>query len=392
MKKFLVLLIMLIAAVMLTCAAADAPTVYTSGDFKYTLQEDGTAEITDYTGKETKLTIPATLDGHSVTSIGGLGFFDCNSLTSITIPDSVTAIGDRAFSFCFSLTSITIPDSVTSIGANPFDLCSALTKIVVSPDHPTLATIDGVLFEKPTKTLISYPSAFAATSYTIPQGIMAIGDSAFSFCSKLTSITIPNSVTSIGDSAFSNCGSLTAITIPNSVTSIGTNPFVSCDKLTSIIVSVDHPTLAAIDGVLLEKNTKTLICYPCASEVNSYAIPQGIKVIGDTAFSNCRFLTSVTIPDSITSIGDRAFYHCSNLTSITIPDSVTSIGDEAFNNCRSLTTITIPDSVTSIGDSAFSNCRSLTAITVGRDSYARQYCIDNGLPYTYHDANDWLLN
>ena len=76
MKKMLTLLIaLLMASVMLTCAVAeDKPTVYTCGDFKYTLQEDGTAEITAYTGKAAELTIPATLDGHSVTSIGDRAF------------------------------------------------------------------------------------------------------------------------------------------------------------------------------------------------------------------------------------------------------------------------------------------------------------------------------
>ena len=52
----------------------------------------------------------------SVTSIGGYAFYNCTSLTSVTIPDSVTSIGEFAFWECTSLASITIPDSVTSIG------------------------------------------------------------------------------------------------------------------------------------------------------------------------------------------------------------------------------------------------------------------------------------
>ena len=85
------------------------------------------------------------------------------------------------------------------------------------------------------------------------------------------------------------------------------------------------------------------------------------------------------------------FSGCNSLISITIPDSVTSIGDEAFSDCTSLTSITIPDSVTSIGDRAFYGCYSLT-VTVGRDSYAAQYCKDNGLKYQYPDSTDWLNN
>ena len=81
---------------------------------------------------------------------------------------------------------------------------------------------------------------------------------------------------------------------------------------------------------------------------------------------------------------------------LTIPDQldghpVTAIRDFAFSDCSSLTSVSIPDSVTAIGDRAFSNCSNLT-LSVGRDSYAFQYCKENGLNYTYNDSLDWLNN
>jgi hypothetical protein len=64
-----------------------------------------------------------------VTSIGNSAFWNCASLTSITIPDSVTSIGDSAFSFCTSLTSVVIPDGVTSIGDWAFGDCHSITTV-----------------------------------------------------------------------------------------------------------------------------------------------------------------------------------------------------------------------------------------------------------------------
>ena len=290
-----------------------------------------------------------------ITAIESSAFYDCKFLTRVTIPDSVTSIGDCAFSLCDSLTSITIPDSVEQIGTNPFTVCSALKSISVSPEHPYFATIDGVLFRKADKTLISYPEGKASSTYTIPQGIISIGDGAFFDNSSLKSITIPDSVISIGDYAFFSCESLTSISIPHSVTSIGDYAFSWCKSLTSI------------------------------------TIPDSVTSIGDEAFSSCSSLTSVNIPDSVTSIGDSAFYSCDSLTSVSIPDSVTAIGNRAFYYCDSLTSVSIPNSVTSIGDYAFGDCSNLT-LTVPRNSYAAEYAKTNNIPYTYPDANDWLNN
>ena len=290
-----------------------------------------------------------------ITAIESSAFYDCKFLTRVTIPDSVTSIGDCAFSLCDSLTSITIPDSVEQIGTNPFTVCSALKSISVSPEHPYFATIDGVLFRKADKALISYPAGISSSTYTIPQGITAIGDSAFYYCDSLTSVSIPDSVTSIGDNAFYFCESLTSVSIPDSVTAIGDSAFSYCDSLTSV------------------------------------SIPDSVTSIGDEAFYSCSSLTSVNIPDSVTSIGDRAFSYCDSLTSVSIPDSVTAIGNRAFYYCDSLTSVSIPNSVTAIGDYAFGDCSNLT-LTVPRNSYALEYAKANNIPYTYPDANDWLNN
>ena len=302
----------------------------------------------EYSGS---ITLPATVtyDGvaYSVTSIGDYAFYDCSSLTAITIPASVTSIGNMAFLVCYNLTAITIPEGVTSIG-----------------------------------------------EYT------------FAYCSSLTAITIPESVTSIGGDAFSSCYNLTAITIPEGVTSIGEWAFYNCSSLTAIVVAKGNKVYDSRGdcNAIIETNSNTLI-QGCATTI----IPEGVTSIGESAFRSCSSLTAITIPEGVTSIGADAFAYCSGLTSIVvakgnkvydsrgdcnaivetnsntliqgcattiIPEGVTSIGDYAFNGCSSLTAITLPESVTSIGDYAFFSCTSLTDV----------YCNAEEIPYTYTEA------
>lgn len=78
-------------------------------------------------GEEPELEIEREYRGVPVVSIGDGAFYGCNSLVSVTVPDSVTGIGKLAFSCCRGLESASIPDSVTSIGGFAFDNCRALT-------------------------------------------------------------------------------------------------------------------------------------------------------------------------------------------------------------------------------------------------------------------------
>ena len=88
----------------LSVSAAETTEATPASSFVYAVNEDGTVRITKFKGTETDVVIPSTIDGKRVTSIGDYAFYNCKSLTSITIPDSVTSIGDRAFYDCTNLT------------------------------------------------------------------------------------------------------------------------------------------------------------------------------------------------------------------------------------------------------------------------------------------------
>ena len=380
-------------------------------DFKYQELEDGTAEITDYTGSATELDIPSEINGYQVTSIGDYAFDNCTFLTNITIPNSITGIGDGAFRSCATLANITIPNSVTNIGTHAFYRCISLTDITVETENERYADLEGVLYNKEQTELIYYPLGKKATSYSIPNGVTNIGISAFSSCTSLISITIPdsvtgidsnafsgctsltkivipdsvtsigygaffdcasltnvtisNGVTSIGSSAFSGCTSLANITIPNSVTNIGDYAFYRCTSLTDITVDAENEQYADLEGILYNKEQTVILYYPMGKNEPAYAIPNSVTNIGARAFSDCESLTEITIPDSVTTIESEAFSGCFSLTSITLPNSILRIEERAFYGCTSLVSVTIPDSVTDIEEGAFENCSSLANVKLG---------------------------
>ena len=277
--------------------ADDGNVYYVSEDnIRYALK-DGEAVVArqdeDLIG-EVVLPASVTYNGniYSVTSMGNRAFYNCDSLTSITIPDSVTSIGDSAFYWCSSLTSITIGNGVTSIGDSAFWYCDSLKEVHIS-DIVAWCAID---FEDKSANPLYYGAALYLNGEIV------------------TSLEIPNSVTSIGDYAFYNCDSLISISIPDSVTSIGNQVFCNCSSLASITIG------------------------------------GGLTSISEGAFEKCSSLTSIVIPDGVTSIGGAAFSGCSSLTNITIPDSVTSIKSissfiGAFLGCSSLTSITFQGSM-----------------------------------------------
>ena len=275
-----------------------------------------------------------------VTTIGYAAFYECSSLTSVTIPDGVTTIGDYAFSWCSSLTSVTIPDGVTIIGDWVFSKCYSLTSVTIGDSVTTIGEY-------------AFYDCDCLTSVTIPDSVTTIGNHAFQYCSSLTSVTIGDSVTTIGIYAFYGCSSLTSVTIGDSVTTIEFGAFANCSSLREF-----NGKYASEDGRYLIIDG-TLNSFAPAG-LTEYTIPNSVTTIGEYAFYYCDCLTSVTIPDSVTTIGWSAFDGCSSLTSVTIPDSVTSIGYRAFFDCWRLTNVTIGDSVTEIGDSAFSGCSILT--------------------------------
>ena len=246
-----------------------------------------TVTITKYTGTESTVILPSTINSWPVTKIGEDALKDNTTITSVTIPDSVTEIGSNAFADCTNLTSVNYKgdwSNLTIQSGNPA-VEDAANEQLFDFEFILNNTAVVVIRYKGTAADVTIPSRYKGKPVTV------IDPVAFYNNSAVTSVTIPDSVTAIPDYAFGYCSQLTNISIPNSVT-----------------------------------------------------------FIGFSAFNSCTSLKSITLPSSLSTIQSYAFYNCENLKTIRIPVSVTSIGNYAFDVCPSLMTVTYPGSKTQWDD------------------------------------------
>lgn len=363
--------------------------------------------------KETSYSVP-----EGVVKIDVSAFRGCENLTSVSIANTVASIGDEAFSGCLALALVNIGKGVTDLGKNLFSGCFSLTAINVEEGNSSYSSENGVLFNDDMTTLIKYPEGKKETTYSIPNGVTCIGQSAFYGCSSLMSVSIPQSVDTIAlwafeytglskneenwkgdvlyvdgclitartslngnhdviegtrliaDYAFYGCRDLNSVTIPASVMNSGKLVFADCAGLKS--VNINSRTIGYnmflncfnLMSVTLGNEVTSIgegAFYDC-SNLMSLTMGNGVTSIESSAFSGCSSLTSVDIPNSVTNICENVFYNCYGLKSASINSRV--IGDNMFQNCSNLTSVTLGDNVVSVGESAFYDCYSLASVNI----------------------------
>ncbi len=243
---------------------------------------------------EGEVVLPSNPNGYKLTKISDWGFMECNSLTSIVIPETVTSIGFQSFSGCNSLFSVTIPGSVSSIGKNAFYNCNSL-------ERAEFSSIESLCIIKFGDSL-SNPLSYAPHLYIDGYDISAVD--------------IPESVTSIGDYAFNSYASLKSINIPNSVTRIGKYAFQNCKLLESVNLS------------------------------------EGLESIEEGAFESCEALRDIFIPKTVKSIYSRAFRNCFSLQNLELPLHVNSLSSITFEGCN-LNPLCIRGNLTYVSPSSF---------------------------------------
>lgn len=243
------------------------------GNYKYSLNDDGTATIEKYLGKETSVVVPEELDGVKVTGFGDYTYYMREDITDITLSENIADFGWFSFYGCL-----------------------ALKEFKVNEKNP-IYTVDenGILFDQAGECIMAYPAALDKEEYVIPDGIICINSSAFSCNPYLKKVTIPEGVIAqyMGIRAFAECTALETVVFPESLTAISQFCFAACTSLEQV-----------------EFTNK-------------------LQKIDQAAFYNCTALDTVVLPSSLQEIGQGAFISTA-FDQIKIPAGVSSIGYSAF--------------------------------------------------------------
>ena len=199
----------------------------------------------------------------TVQQIDDYCFYNCKNLEKLLLRDGIRQIDGYAFASINKLTSVAIPASVDSITGNVFIADPLLRYIKVPVTNSKYTSVDGVLFSKDRKLLVSFPDGYGA-SYTMPGGTQTIGREAFRGdhllehvalptsllkidgygffdCTALTNIVVPKGVTVVENYAFGSCTGMTEAEFPETLTELGYNAFYNVPGLTSLTVKATTP-------------------------------------------------------------------------------------------------------------------------------------------------------
>ena len=352
----------------------DAVCVWGSDDimiFTYTVM-DNKITITGLKPDKqpTVLTVPTQINGVPVTAISSGAFMNKNQIRSVYIPDSVTNIGENILAGCSSIESLTVPFFGPTKSTK-----SEEDQYPLGYLFGTTSYTGGVATEQH----IGRKYYHSIYTYYIPESLRAVTVKggyyfyySFENCTNLRDIKLPDYAVEIYDDVFNGCSSLENLTVPF-VGQKYTNPIQSnpggIDYVFGAIFDVTRTNSAdPVEGATLQYvSESTYYWYHIPKTLRNVVITNTLEtktVITPNAFMNCTMLKNITMGTGVGGdIQESAFKNCKGLTSIMIPGQIDAIRGTAFYGCTGLTSVTIPDSVTYIGQSAFAYCTGLTSIT-----------------------------
>ena len=377
-KKFLVLLMLLVAFVISGCSKGVKVEL---DDFEYEVIGNEIL-LKKYIGSETEVIVKDSYNQMNA-YINGETFRNNTNVTSVTLASGFYSLADYAFEGCTNLKEVDLKD-IHKVGKYAFKGCVNLEKIKIGArdidetafiDCCNLTVIDSTFYSDKKKTMI-----FDEGTYTV----LLAGKNA----------EIPDNAVRIAPYAFYGRSGITKVTIPGSVEEIGVNAFGGCSDLKVLKVSLDNKVYDSRDNsnAIIERATDKLI-----AGISTTIIPNGVKIIGTHAFDNVASLTGINIPSTVKTIEEDAFFECGNVESITVnpnnnnydsrensnaiietatnklifacettsvPTSVKVIGKNSYNSVDKLQTLNLSEGIEVIEEEAFFNMNSLKELII----------------------------
>lgn len=266
---------------------------------------------------------------------GGTWTLDAQGVLTFTGPADLTEWETNGTEFQNALTKVIYGPEVTGVRPGSYSYAYHLTAFEVDPANPVCRSVDGVLYSKDMTELIEAPTGKAG-SYTIPEGVRVIRESAFTG-SYLSELILPESLEEIEDQAFWDA-EFRSLHIPAATSAIADSAL-NLHEIEAFTVAEGNPSFSASNGVLFNHDGTTLIHYPVAVSAEEYTVPQGVTTIGYNSFAFAEFLKKLTLPEGVSSIGTAAFNYCSALEEISLPSTLELIDSGVFRTTRSLKTV-----------------------------------------------------
>ena len=256
-----------------------------------TLRAEGNCLITPEGGVVLGCKNSVIPDDGSVTTICTEAFGG-SDIREIDIPPSVEGIGTRAFYSCKRLSRVGFSEGLRFIGNQAFEGCEGLFEVRFPS---TLSEIGAEAF---------YGSALVELE--LPEGLLTLGELAFSESPALKSVTFPKKIKTVGEGCFRRCRKLTYLTLPEEAEAIMAEAFSEC------------------------------------LGIGSVKLPRGITFVADGLFKGSIGLLLVDVPEGVKEIGEKAFYFCVSLRKLVLPSTVTSVPGSAVGICPSLKLLSVP--------------------------------------------------
>lgn len=340
MKKVLAALLLVLMAMVVTCSAADLR----EETFEY---ENGSLHITNPEIIDGVLTLPYIYEEKECEKV----FVSEYAATSLKLDRLVIEDGIKSVMIAgIEPEIIEIPESVEEI------VGTAGKSYIVSEGNGSYCDIDGVLFSKDKKTLISYGAERDAKRYVVPEGTETIARASFWGCEALEEVVLGQTVKSVEYDAFRYCKSLSDITLPEGLEYIDVSAVSDTlwYKESEKEWEKTGESVVIGDGILFYAKTG-----------GNFETDDNVKTIAGGLFADplepTAAFDSVTIGGAVKRIGDRAFMGCDVTGEIIIEDGVEEIGLEAFaginKNREWIPKVILPDSVKKIGTTTFSKAR-----------------------------------